>query len=392
MKKLLAIITSLLLLFIASASFVSAKDGSRQQKVIKVSSDEIVDKDFYVAGGDIVEISGTVNGDVIIAGGQLLIDGLIKGDLLAAGGTISITGEIEQDVRLGGGQITISGVVGRNMALLGGVVELTDSARIGGGLVAAGGNIFIKAPISGDVLVGAGNLTIANTVGGNVDAGVGALQLTSKAEILGNFRYYSDETPSIDKEATVSGKIVERQGPEYFGTQEIPSLGNFFEKLANRRLQTKFISFATALVFGLLLLRFYPNYVKGVAKTVRKELWKSLGAGFLILIFVPLISFILFATIIGFPMGLICAFSYIVYMYTAKIFIAVCIGDYVYERTGKTKTAHLPFVVGLAIYYLLRIPPLIGGLTGFVVLLLGLGAAAINYKQFHKNALKHKVI
>ncbi len=388
MKKLASIIlTSFLLVF--SVSSVFAQSTTRAQKVVIVPVGEVVDKDFYIGAGDIVEISGTVNGDVVVAGGQLLVDGVVNGDLLAAGGTISVSGEVAQDVRIVGGQLTISGKVGRNVTAVGGNIEVANSAEIAGGAIFAGGNVIIEAPIGGEVYVGAGSLTISDQIAGDVQAGVGALRLTSNAKIIGDFTYYSDEAPSIDENATISGKLIRKEPPARRPDISEKEISDFGKGLKG---SLRFISFITALVFGLLMIRFLPNYTKAVAYTVRDKLVKSLGYGFLALILTPIIVLVLLVTVIGLPLGIILGFSYLLYIYLSKIFIAICIGNYLFDRFKKKKSNYLPFIVGLAVFYLLSLLPYIGGLTRFVVLLLGLGAAVLHCKECYPKALKNKVI
>ena len=391
MKKILIIfVTFILLLLIPTPSVLAQQNETR--KIVKVSSDEIVEKDFFLATGEIVEISGKVMGDVIVAGGQVLVNGVIDGDLLAVGGAITISGEVAQNVRIAGGQVTISGDIGRNLTVFAGDVEINDTAKIGGGALVTGGNLLLDGEVGGDLLVGSGNLTIASKVGGDVEVATGTLNLTSEAQVGGNLMYFSEEEALIDEAASVSGKITKKQPPEYIRTQELPAVSNFFTEIAKRRFETQLISFTMALVFGLVLLRLYPKYVNFVGETISNKLWQSLGVGLLALIGLPIVIVILLSTVVGMPFAMFALFIYLTGLYLAKIFVAVCIGNFLYKKINKKKTQYMPFVLGLIVYYALRVPPYIGGLTGFVVLLLGLGAKAISYKEVHKKLLKANII
>lgn len=388
MKKIASIF--LVLLFAAfSVSLAQANTHSRTQQVVTVASGEVIDKDFFVGAGDIVEISGTVNGDVVIAGGQLLIDGVVNGDLLAAGGMISLSGEVTQDVRIVGGQLVISGKVGRNLTAVGGSVEVTESALISGGALFAGGNVVVRAPVNGDTYVGAGNLTLSDQINGDVQAGVGTLRLTSNAKIVGDFTYYSDEEPLIDKNASISGVLTRNDSPRQMKLPKEKDLALFGR---GARGSFRVLSFLSALVFGLLMIRFFPNYTKDVAATIQDNLGKSLLAGILKLILAPIVALVLMITVIGIPLGLLLLFVFLIYIYLAKIFVAYCIGDFVYQKLGKKMTTYLPFIIGLLGYYLLTSIRVIGPLTSFVTLLLGLGGAILHFKECYPRALKSKVI
>jgi hypothetical protein len=388
MRKITSFLIALFVLIIFTSSALAASDYMNQ-KVVTVASNEVIDKDFFVGAGDIVEIYGVVNGDVVVAGGQLLINGVINGDLLAAGGIISLSGEISQDVRIIGGQLTLSGNIGRNLTAVGSNIEVTESAEITGGAIFAGGNVTVEAPIGGEMYVGAGNLTLSNQVAGDVQALVGTLRLTSNAKIDGDFTYYSDEGALIDENATISGKLTKRERSSELEAFRGKGASEFERGLKN---SSRFIGFFTAAVFGLVMLRLFPNYTKGVAFTVREKLLKSLAVGMVALVLMPILAVILMVTVIGLPFGLILIFFYFVYMFIAKIFISICIGEYLYERLNREKTQYLPFMLGLVIYSALVWIPYVGGLTKFAVLLLGLGAAVLHYREFHAKAVKLKVI
>jgi cytoskeletal protein CcmA (bactofilin family) len=386
-KKVISIIISAFLLLVFS-SFALAAPNLREQEVVTVGKGEIVNRDFFLAGGDIVEISGVVNGDVVIAGGQLTVDGVVNGDVLAAGGSISISGEVSQDVRVAGGQITISGKVGRNLTVAGGNIEVTSSAEITGGGLFAGGNVTLASPFGGDVYVGAGNLTISNEVNGDVNAGVGSLRLSSGTKILGDLTYVSDADPLIDSSASVSGQILRKDIPESDWAAKVD------EKKAEKTLWSSFrvVGFLSALLFGLLMLRYYPNHTKSVASTLSGNFLRSTGVGFLVLIIAPLASLFLMITIIGFPLGGLLGFAFMLASYVAKIFAALALGTWGYKRFGRKETMYMPFILGLLAYYIITMIPFIGGLIAFVVLLSGLGATYLSCRILHEKALKAKII
>lgn len=391
-KAVIAILFSFFLLVIPLSS-IFAQDNFQTNttttNIVKVSSSEVVDKDYFLAAEEIVEISGVVNGDVIIAAGQVMVDGVVNGDLLVVGGTVSISGDVSQDLRVVGGQVTLSGTVGQNLTAVGGNVEITDGAEISGAALVAGGNIFVSGPVGGELYVGAGNLIVSNVVDGNVEAAAGTIQITSKANIMGDFTYVSDTEAIVDSNATIAGVLERSQLPETIRSRQVDEAQKSMQKAQSAG---RLISFISALVFGVFMIRYFPNYVSNVSSVVRVNLWKSLGVGFLSLFAAPFAAIILISTVIGLPFGLLIIVILGIYMYLAKIFIAFCIGDYLFEKIKRKKTQYLPFVLGLVVYYVLRYLPYIGGLTGFVVLLLGLGAAILQYKDFYKKALKAKVI
>lgn len=102
MKKILFSFLAILLLFSFVSPPVLFAQTRNQQRVIILSRDQTVDRDFFGAGSTVI-VSGTVNGDAYVAGGTILIDGTVKGDVLAAGGNITIRGTVH-NVRIVGGK------------------------------------------------------------------------------------------------------------------------------------------------------------------------------------------------------------------------------------------------------------------------------------------------
>jgi hypothetical protein len=370
-------------LLILSTTAVIGTSETRETKVVTVRSDEVINRSFYLGGGDIVEISGIVNGDVLVAGGQLLVDGVVNGDLLAAGGTINVSGNVSENIRIGGGQITISGNVGRNLTAVGGNIEVTDSADIAGGALIAGGNVNLSAPVAGDVLAGVGNLTLANKIGGDVEAYVGTMRLTSKSEVDGDVVYYSEENASVDKGAQISGKITKKLPPSRLvETKDIDAAGFNY--------QAKIISFLAALVVGLILIKLFPNFMKGSSDILSNNWLKSVGVGLLLLIVVPIAAILMLITLVGIPLAIIIGFLYLIYLYLAKIFVTYTVGATLYK--GEEKRLYLPFILALLVYYIISSIPNVGGLVAIVVHLMGIGALYLACREYYDKAVKAKLL
>ena len=379
MKKLFIVSASFLVLLALAVPVFAQKEKQenfKQGELVTLPAGETINRDFF-AFGERVEISGTVNGDVYAAGGMVIVDGKINGDLLVAGGTVTISGDISQDVRAAGGQTTISGNIGNNLTLGGGTVEITDSAKIGGSLVAGAGNINIAAPIGKDVRLGGGNVTLSSNVGGNFDAGVGSLRLTSKASVDGDLTYWSSADASIDSAAIISGEVV-----KHFTDQVTPSPTKALGILAGINIFLTIISSISTLILGLLLIKLLPGYTQSVVNKLRKRPWASLGIGFLGVIVIPIVFVLLLITVVGIPLALILAGSYLITLFIVRIFAMRLIGQLIFERFNWKENDYTSFVLGLIIYYLIQLLPIIGGIWTAIILLATLGASLLTKKDF----------
>jgi len=389
MKKFLILLASLSLLFLASAASANNNDknDSENQNVVTLPVGEVVNKDYFATGSS-VEISGTVNGDVYAFGGQVLVDGIVNGDLIAAGGIVNISGNIAQDARVGGGQVTISGKIGRNLTVGGGNVDITSSATIAGGVVAGGGNVSLAAPVGKAAKIGAGNLMVSNTIAGDLEAAVGVMRLTSKAVIGGNLTYWSDQKASIDKSAKITGKVTQKKPAEVAKPAPKKILGI----VTGVNLFFKIVSLVSTFVLGLLLIAFFPRYNRAVVYTLRKRPWVSLGIGLLALILTPIVFVILLITVVGIPLAFILLALYLILMFLARLFVIFWAGAVIFERTGRKVHEVWALVVGLIVYYVITLIPIIGGLATFFVSLFGLGAAVLTKKEFYLAARKKELL
>ncbi|MEX0616353.1 MAG: hypothetical protein WD231_00905 [Candidatus Woykebacteria bacterium] len=388
MKRFFIIFTSLLFL-LAVAFPVFAQESSenfRNDEVVTLKQGETINRDFF-AFGERVEISGTVNGDVYAAGGNVIVDGTINGDLLAAGGTLNISGKVTQDARVAGGQVTITGDIGKNLSIGGGSVDITDSAKIGGSVLAGAGNLNIASPVGKDIRVGTGSLTISSPIKGNVDAAVGSLRLTSKASVGGNLTYWSDNDASIDSAAKVAGEVAKKTP-----TQKPPTPNEIFGVATGVILFFKIVSFISTLILGLLIIRLFPSLSQNAADNIKNKPWPSLGLGFIALIATPIIALILAATLVGIPLALIILPIYFMSLYIGRIFVMLWVGTLLSEKTSWKINAYWAFILGVLIYYVVQIIPILGGIVTFLVLLFGLGASLIAKKDAYSSARKDSII
>lgn len=389
MKKAILSLLTVFLLIITSVRVAFAVEApfANGSKFVKLATDEKVNKDYF-AGGDEIQVSGTVNGDAYIGGGQVRIDGTVNGDLLVAGGDVNISGTVTQDIRVVGGQVTFSGKVGSNLTVAGGNIVITDAAEIDGNLVIGAGNVEVGGTVAGDLTAGAGNLVISGKVGGGITAGVGQLSLASKAQIGGNLTYWSDTEARIDDKDSVAGSIDYHKTPgvakRRMERMKVPAV--------RARYAGKIYSFVTSLLVGLLLLHFYPKYVEETRATLRKRPLAALTVGFLALFFTPIIAVFLLITVIGIPLSLILLVAYGLYLYLAKIFIAFFLGVIILEKASQKTKPAWAFVLGLIVYYLLTLIVVVKGIVIFFSLLFGLGTSLITCRQTYLAARKKGVI
>lgn len=378
MKKLvLALFLLLIPLVIVIPTFAQSNLASGDTVVLP--QNKTINTNYF-ASGDRVTVSGTVNGDAYIAGGTVLIDGTINGDLLVAGGNITIRGKVTRDVRAAGGNITISSNVGGNITTAGGDINITDAAQLAGSLVVVGGNAEIFTPVPKGITMGVGNATIGSAIGGDINAGVGQLSLTPQASVSGNVTYWSDRKLDLAQGASVSGNI----------TQNTPSRESSHAAentvrgvLTGLSVILKILGFVYILILGLLLVFLMPGYSRTTGETILSQPAKSLLVGFIALLVTPFIIFLLFLGIVTIPLALLLLVLYIILLSVVKIFAAIAIGQQLAKSFNWRLHLAWLFLIGLVVYEVVTLVPIIGWLLGFIAMVLALGADLIQKKRYY---------
>ena len=383
LKKLTAILIVFLIFPLIGGGVYAAKNLQRSETVL-IPKEDVVDGDYFAAG-ERVTIAGTVNGDAYIAGGNVIVEGEINGDLITAGGNVNVRGKVAQDVRAAGGQVTVSGDVGGNVTLVGGSLEVADSAKIAGSLVSAGGNLSVFAPIGKGATFGVGNATIGNLINGDVAAGVGELALTPNAKVAGDLNYWSDRDANISQGAEVFGKTTHNFPPKKERQEQRNALGGVFGFF-------KIAGFLAALVIGVILIKLAPQFTKITADTIVKKPAASLGIGLLTLIFTPFVILIAAITVIGIPIALILLVLFLITIYLAKIFVSVAIGKKIIGMINQKAGDYAVFILGLLVYTLVTLIPVIGTIIAILVVLGGVGAIVTTKKDLYKQLRSKKLI
>lgn len=307
---------SLALVVLLAVTFVPgvAAAEDRVGGSVVVGPDETIDDDLDVAGGSVV-IQGTVTGDVSVAAGSVRIDGTIEGDLEVSGGS----------------------------------VELGEEGTVGGNLEA-----------------GAGSVLVAGTVGGNAELAAETITLAETAAIEGNLTYAGDLVQ--EDGARVGGTITEDEvSPGVVNTDgmNVPAWAS-----------TVYFLLANA-ILGVLLLLVMPVFSQSVASRVTDSPLRSGGTGLLALVAVPIALTLLLLTIVGIPLSILGFFLYLTLLWVGAIYGRLAVGMWLLSQFGRAEP-WTGLIVGLVVVAALSFVPVVGGLVELAVVLLGLGALSLS--------------
>jgi len=322
-----------------------------------------VNDDYYAAGGT-VNIDADIAGDLVVSGGELFIGHRVQGDVMAAGGSINIGGEILDDVRVAGGEITIDATIGDDLMAAGGEINVSSATSTGGEIWLAGGDVYMAGTVNKGLFIGAGNIRISGTIHGDVALEGGEIQILEGALIEGNLYYKSPDKAKIHPDAKITGQVTYEQ----------------MQWDHSHRGYSIFFSL-TLVVAGIVLFLIFPGFTMSAVGRVSTDPWRSLGAGFVLLVVTPIVAVMLTSIVLGVWVGLSLLALYFVALLTGLLIGCFFVGDWGARRLHKdvATTARRLLSVTIVIILLgfIQLIPFMGGLLLFALLLLGLGAGIL---------------
>jgi hypothetical protein len=257
----------------------------------------------YIAGG-IVSVISPIWGDLYIVGWDISVTSPIQDDLFITGWNISITGDIGDDMRIVWGSIQIDSDIDGDLFIWGSDVKISQDVTIKWDLYIGAGRVVLDWIVRWKAKIFAGEFILNGSIG-------------EDAEIM------------LEEFKNISGSGVIQWDLTYTSKQKLPSLEEISKsKVIYKQIQvsevtkTKFLWFLTwyivikllsLFVFSTLIYFYFEKYFFKVAKTLKKEYWRSLLYGFLTIGLIPIAIIILFMTIIWIPLALflLCIYVFI---------------------------------------------------------------------------------
>ena len=366
--------TVLIILSIAWCGSVFANDAREPHR----ERVELVMGEDRIVAGQRALASAAVAGDLIIAGGEVIVVDPVGGDLLATGGEVRIDAETGQDLYTAGGHVALNAAVKRNARMAGGKVEIGSQARIVGNATMAGGEVAVLGDVDGQLAVAGGRVYLNGLVAGNVDASGGEIELGPRARIGGNLNYRSPEALKRSPGAEVRGTIVREPGDMPWGKQASEGL-----RIVGALLLIWVIGL---MIVGAIFVTALPGFAARMTDTARARPGVTLLLGFVVLVAVPAAAFLLMATAIGIPLGLLLLTGYLAILMLGYVSAGVILGQMGLRRFSAARSEKTGWRVAAAslailILTLLAAIPIVGWLVWFVALLGGIGGLLLQLRS-----------
>ena len=360
----------LILFFLVGFSLTTLLAQEVGETVIKR---EPIDHDFYAAG-ETVTIAGPVNGDVVIAGQRLTIDGPVAQDVIAAGEIVSINADVGDDVRAAGRVVQLNAAVADHMVAAGETVTISPQARVGNWAWLAGQKIEVLGDVGQNLKVTGNEVIIAGKIGGNVEVMAEKVRVLDGAVINGSLKVQGNP-PAVAAGARVLGGVTQVPMPTVEPAPIVKAV-----------ILVGFMWIVGLVLAGIVYYLMFPNWSVATARQIGQVPLQSLGLGFLVLIVGPLFIILLFATGIGFLLGILMVAAYLVMVVTGGFTGVIYLADVALVRLFKKEKAGkgimiLTLIGAFIVLGLVQLIPLLGSLAVFLLTVLGIGAIKYQFWQ-----------
>jgi hypothetical protein len=319
--------------------------------------------------------SEPVDGDAMLAGGSVESNTSVGGDVTAAGGQVAIRATVGDDLYAAGGTVEVDAVVSGNARIAGGRVRIAPETSIGGGVSIAGGTVDVDGTIGEYLTVAGGQVTVGGVIGGDVRIYAESLTVKPGTLIRGRLTYRTAEPVVLPEDVELQGGA--REEPRRERRQWSPG-----DALAG----AGWLWVAGLFAVGLLLAFALAAFSHRTTRALCERPWIGLIVGFLVLVCVPAVAVALFVTLIGIPLALIVLLMYLAMLIAAYVIGALFLGDSVLAVARPSKPVTAGWRLGALLLVLVALAllssiPVVGDLTRFVVLLLGLGGIVLAFMR-----------
>jgi hypothetical protein len=389
-----------------------------------VVMDGIVNGDLFISSSTTV-VNGTVNGNLIVNSAQMTMTGQVQGSLVFTGQSAVINGQVSGAVYSTGASLQFGpqAEVGRNVFYAGYSLESKPGSRISRDLLVIGYQTLVHGEVARKLNFAGAALEIGGQVGGDVQASVSAPD--ANANVLWSLPFF--QGAGIDQPAPGGLRVLPSAqvgGALHYSSpveqttaiQSQPAGGVTFSAITNTKAPASLSAQAaswvldtlrelgTLLLLGALAAWLAPGGLRDAAAQLRLHPLPASGwgivtilAGFLVLplgallivtlgLLIGIIGFTaLSVTVywIGFSvLGVALGIFLVTIAYGSKLVVAQWGGQWLVERFAPARAASriLPLVIGILVYFFLRLIPIVSFLVGLLVTLLGMGALWLAYR------------
>lgn len=370
---------------ISAAEFYYGKDvvmGEPRNNDSYVLGENVTVQSFIkgdlVAIANFVRIKSDILEDLIVISDELELFSMVKDDALVLARQVDLDAQIMGDFMDAGMNLRLArgAVVHGDLVFAGSRLDIYGNVK--GNLIAYAGTVNIQGNVDGHIHVEGGDVIISGNIGKNAVIMADSIRLDKSARFLGDVDYFSQEGAVDFTPCLTDGKSEFRPelGEEY-------SWRNWSDNSWAPEIGWKFgiSSYIISLLSGLftifIWLLLFPNRFRHAAGRLSMAPVSSIGLGFLYVLFVPVLIFLLVISIVGIPLSLFVGFFYLFTILFSRTFAAVLIAMYIDSKFDRVLQVGWLALIAFGIFLfakMLGFLPVLGWAINIIISVAALGA------------------
>lgn len=353
--KIMAVFAIFALVLVAGNSVVHADEAEDNLLISPslISQREMIDNDYFYADQNVTVENKVIDGNAFIAGRDVDVKNVtVNGSIAVAGQDVKLENvTVTGDIFVAGQDVEVVTSSAKNLFAAGQKVEVSKETTITRDSYVAGTNIAFNA-ISDALSIGGkqmeiGENAIIRELRGETD---NEATIASGAKIVENLLKIVEENKDVVEKAQKAVVTV--------------TIFNVIKKVL------------TTIVMALIIAYFVSKSSKKerIQKYTGEKIALNALAGFGIMIGGVFAALILFITVILIPLGIVVLLMYIIMLICATAMGTTVIAiKLLKDKELSTKNIVLWTLLVAVILFVVKFIPLVGGLIGFAVSIIGIG-------------------
>lgn len=358
---------------------VPRASGQSQDKTGEIVTLEGDHTDVQFLMGRSVTISANVTDDVFAAGRDVTLDAATLKNAIIAGRDIEQRGGSVADMIAAAANLNIAGAIEDDLVAAARSLRISSDGTVGGDARLAAETIDLEGRIGGNVRAMARRITIRGEIAGKADLLAERIVIAPGATITGDLIYRSRAEAEIADGATIGGEVRRVE-------IDMPNLRSIWVTLLVVGLLIA-LAWAIAMLLLIIIAQLaFPGLMTDAAERLRARPWANLGRGFLILLLAVIVAGLLFASIVGIPLGAVLAMGTAVLWVLGLAAMSYCIGLLIRRSPRRPDDLGSGGRVGWAILGaivlgLVALVPVLGNLVAGLAVAAGVGATGAELWQ-----------
>lgn len=330
----------------------------------------VIAGDYFGAGAQ-ASPATSVEGDALLAGGQVELNKPVSGDALIAAGGVVVSGRVGGNLYATGGSVMIDGPVAGNARIAGGRVEIADRGQVAGRSTLVGGRVTIRGKAGRQLVVFAEHVTLDGEVAGNATIASRTLSIGPNARVSGKLSYRGSLPAQVDPAAVLTGGINYLS----FDFED-----ESYQPVARVVAWIGVIAFTVGLfLIGMLAILAAPESTARMSKLGRRRPIASLALGLVTIVCLPIAVVLLMVTVVGMPFAFMLLLAWPMILIFGYLAGVMAVSDAIAGPSAEARGRRIFLLaMGLGVMLLFARVPFAGWAIGMLLLVMGVGAMALN--------------